>query len=154
MPTLNYTTRVPALKTVGECQTALVEHGARSVTTLYSPTAQPTALAFTLTTPHGDRPYTLTLDIEAMRRQLARESRDKGAHSKAKMTIQNFTGEAHAADVTWRVAKDWLLAQLAMVAAAQVPIEEIMLPYLMVTPNSSLREVYREREASAMAIGG
>jgi hypothetical protein len=83
--------------------------------------------------------------------EILRRASVKGAHGKAKMSRDRFCSRQHAANVAWRVAREWLLAQLAMVEASQVPIEEIMLPYLQVNETQTLREAYRERE-SALAL--
>lgn len=150
MPPLNYTTKVPANKTVQEMQAALGEHGASAVTTMYA-NGLPTGIAFQLNTPHGPRNYSMNLDIAGMRKLLSKVCYDNNAHQAAHMTRQNFCSEKHASDVTWRVAREWLLAQLAMVAAAQVPVEEIMLPYLVMNDaGSTLREQYRQHEIRAI----
>jgi hypothetical protein len=146
---LNYSTQIDATRTVAEMQAALAGAGASAIGTTYDG-GQPTGLTFTLPTPHGPRHYSLPVNVSGVERLLSRAA-DRGAHGKAKMSLQRFRSRQHAANVAWRVAREWLLAQLAMVEAAQVPIEEIMLPYLQVNETQTLREAYRERE-SALAI--
>lgn len=150
MPTLNYSTVVDCGRTVQEMQAALAAAGASAIGTTYAD-GIPTGVTFTLPTPHGPRSYSLPVEWLPVQRLLIEQSR-RGAHSKAKMSRDRFCGRQHAANVAWRVAREWLLAQLAMVEARQVPVEEIMLPYLLIEPERTLRQAYREREDSLLAI--
>jgi hypothetical protein len=55
--------------------------------------------------------------------------------------------------VAWRVVKDWLEANLALVAAQMATIDEVMLPYLHVDGDRTLWQAYREREQAALTAG-
>ena len=55
--------------------------------------------------------------------------------------------------VAWRVAKDWLEACLALIAAQMTTIDTVMLPFLHVDGDKTLWEAYREREQAAIEIG-
>ena len=47
-----------------------------------------------------------------------------------------YTTREHAERVAWRVVKDWLEAQLGMVAAELASLDEVMLPYRQVEGRS------------------
>lgn len=48
--------------------------------------------------------------------------------------------------VAWRVAREWLLAQLAIIEAQMATLDQVMLPYLQVDGQKTLYAAYRERE--------
>lgn len=151
MPTLNYTTTVPVARTVGEVQAMLAEHGAAAVAIRYTD-RQPTGVSFTLPTPHGERAFTLPVDVAAVRRLLVEQERS-GEFRRLRQAAGKFTSSEHAARVAWRVVKDWLEAQLALIEAQMASLDQIMLPYLHVEGEKTLYQVYREREQQAIEGG-
>jgi hypothetical protein len=148
---LNYTTAIPVAQTAGECQAILAAAGASSVVVHYEG-GQPSGLSFTLKTPHGTRAFTLPVDLEAMRRVLAK-AEDDGMFATLRKKSGSFSTREHAARVAWRVAKDWLEACLALIAARMTTIETVMLPYLHVDGDKTLWQAYREREQAAIEMG-
>src|SRR5690349_21099089 len=147
MAVLNYTTSIAATKTVGEMQTALAAAGASRIAVDYD-AGSPVALSFMLVTPHGPRHFTLPVNIDAMHRLLVAEDKAGRIRSGAKATRSS---REQAERVAWRVMKDWLLAQLALVATEMVGLDQVMLPYLHVDESGkTLYGAYKEREAVAM----
>lgn len=138
---VNYTTTIAASKTVGEMQALLAKNGATGVSIEYE-SGEPVALAFRLRTPHGDRHFRLPVDIAAM-------------HSLLRRTTSGRLAEKEQAQrVAWRVVKDWLAAQLALVAANMASVDQVMLPYLVVNPSGqTLIEAYRDQESAAFIEG-
>jgi hypothetical protein len=121
---LNYSTSIPAKRTVTECIALLAESGANTVTAQYQ-ARQPVGLSFRLDTPAGRRDFTMPVNIDGVHRLL--QAADMGARSAPKWRTRD-----HAADVAWRVIKDWLEAQLALIGAEMVTLDEVMLPYLAI----------------------
>jgi len=141
---LNYTTKIPAVQTVGECQAILAQAGASSVAVHYEK-ARPAGLSFRLVTPHGQRNFTLPVDVPAMHAVLLKAKRD-GQFASIHARADAFTTSEHAENVAWRVVKDWLEANLALIAAQMATLSEVMLPYLHVDEERTLWQAYRERE--------
>lgn len=151
MTVLNYTTSIAAAKTLGEVQTMLARHGAARVAVDYTD-GKPSGVSFTLTTPHGARLFTLPVDVDAMHRLLVTEydaGRLKGAKS---ATVARSREQAER--VAWRVVKDWLAAQLALVQTQMAAIDQVMLPYLRVDEHRTLYAAYRDRENVLSIEGG
>lgn len=143
MTVLNYTTTIAASKTIAEVQGLLARHGAARVAIEYDNGAA-SGVAFTLKTPHGDRLFTLPVNVDAMHALLIREYRAgrlKGAKSKA-----SAESREQAERVAWRVIKDWLSAQLALVQTQMAQLDQVMLPYLHVDANHTLYAAYKQRE--------
>jgi hypothetical protein len=149
---LNYTTAIPVHRTVSECQSILAAAGAASVAVRFDD-GQPAGLSFSLRTPHGERAFTLPVDAGAMHRVLAKAEQD-GQFTTLRKSRGTYSSRAHAARVSWRVCKDWLEAVLALIAAQQETLDSVMLPYLHVDGDKTLREAYREREQAAIEAGG
>ena len=63
-----------------------------------------------------------------------------------------YADRAQAERVAWRVLKDWLEAQLALIEAGVADMAEVMLPYLHVAPGVTLYRAYLDNEQ--LAIGG
>jgi hypothetical protein len=118
MPILNYTTKIDPAKTAGEVQTILVKAGAVGVAMQFD-NGDPVGLAFTAMTPFGLREFTLPTNWEAVQRVLRRQ--------KVQPAFQTVE---HAKRVAWRIVKDWVEAQLAIIQTEMVTIDQVMLPYM------------------------
>lgn len=150
MTVLNYTTKIPATKTIGEVQELLAKHGANRISVDYED-GRPAGLTFVLPTPHGLRFFTLPVDVTAMHRLLLAED-DAGRLRSSGMSAANRRSIEHAERVAWRVIKDWLAAQLALVATRMATIDQVMLPYLHTNADGvTLYAAYREREEKALS---
>lgn len=149
---LNYTTKIAAAQTVGECQALLAKSGASAVAVEYA-AGEPVGLSFRLDTPHGRRDFTLPVNIAGIRQVLLNAERD-GQFASLRKSSTAFTSQQHAANVAWRVVRDWLEANLALIAARMASLDEVMLPYLHVAADRTLYQAYREREAALELTAG
>lgn len=144
---LNYTTSIAAARTINEMQAMLGRAGARRVMIEYAD-AKPAALAFSLPTAHGERLYTLPCDVAAVERVLlAQEASGLLRGMKGRVTPEQ------AERVAWRVLKDWLEAQLALVRTQMATVDQVMLPYLHVDADRTLYQAWTEDEARALLAG-
>lgn len=133
MPLLNYTTQIEALKTVGEIQGILASHGARSILTEYGGDGSIVALSFKIIAPQGELAFRLPVNHDATLNVLKRQwNRGK--------VPRRYVDYAQAVRVSWRIIKDWVEAQMAIVETDVVRMEEVFLPYLLVSENKTLFE--------------
>lgn len=149
MGTLNYTTTVAAEKTAGEMSKMLAKHGASRVTVEFD-AGRHVGLTFTLPTPHGPREFSLPIDVDAVQTLLAKQVRDR-------VIQKRYATPEQAERTAWRVAKDWLAAQLALIEAQMATLDEVMLPYLIVEPGPERKTLYaryREHEAAIALTTG
>ena len=128
----NYTTSVPVKKSVGEVFEILADMGASSISIRTDSDKTPSGVGFELAGPNGPRSFELPLQIEGVRKAMANE----GAPA-------SKTTREHAARVAWRIAKDWLRAQAALIEAHIAQLDQIMLPYLVTDPGT--RETLYDR---------
>lgn len=108
MPILNYTTTIDAIKTTSQIQSLLAAKGAHSIATDYAE-GEPSALVFHLMLNHQDLAYRLPCNWRGV---LQTMNRDKKCPLRYKTNNQ-------AKRVAWRIVKDWVEAQLAIIESGQ-----------------------------------
>jgi len=130
MPILNYTTEIRAEKSIGEIQKMLTAHGADTIVIQYAD-GSPGALFFVVPTPYGKIPFRLPANIEAVKRVMERQR------------VRKKVPSDMASRVAWRILKDWVKAQMAILETEMVDLQEIFLPY-MVSQNRTLYETMKD----------
>jgi hypothetical protein len=146
---LNYTTKIPARRTASECADLLAEAGAGSVALDYTD-REPSALMFMLDTPAGRQRFAMPVNVEGMRAVLAKMLAESPPHA-SRAELNRLASTAHARAVAWRVVRDWLAAQLAIIAAGMATLDQVMLPYLAVE-GRTLYELFAESGGFRAAI--
>lgn len=130
----NYTTEVDAYKSLGEIQGALAKHGARQIMVEYDDAGDPSGVAFTIETSVGRSGFMLPANIDGVaavfQRQKVRANREQAIR----------TG--------WRNIRDWVLAQMAIVEAGMVSMEEVFFPYLTDGQGNTLYGLYQSGRLS------
>ena len=119
MPILNYTTSIDVEKTTGEIQKKLATAGAQAVMTEYDKEQVLSAVSFRMMCNNIMVSFRLPAQIDRIYVLL---QKDNKVPRKLKTRHQ-------AARVAWRIIKDWIEAQLAIVEAEQAEMVEVFLPY-------------------------
>lgn len=118
MAILNYTTSIEAEKTAMEIQSKLVRAKATAVLSEYNGSVL-SHISFKVNTAHGEMAFRLPANIDGV---LAAMKRDK------KVPRSQCT-PAQASRVSWRIVKDWVEAQLAIIEAEMATLPQVFLPY-------------------------
>jgi hypothetical protein len=142
---LNYTTTIDATKSASECIARLAAHGASAIGMTYSD-KKPTGLTFRIGTVHGERQFSLPVNVDGTFKALVRARNSGGIPPR-------YAERGQAERVAWRVLKDWLEAQLALIEAGVADMAEVMLPYLHVRPGLTLYRAFVEDEQLALTVG-
>jgi len=137
MPILNYTTKIDVFQSIGEIQGILVRHGAKKVIQDYDDDGRIQALSFMIDTPMGVRGIRLPANVGAVSEVLHKQ--------KVKCDYEQ------AEKVAWRIIKDWVAAQMAILEAEMVTMDEIFLPYMVNNDGMTFFQAYRENQ---LLIGG
>lgn len=132
MPLLNYTTKVNVYTTLGEIQGQLVAHGAKKIVQDYDENGHIAALSFLIDTPAGPRGIRLPANVDAVHAVLTRQ----------KVKCDRDQAER----VAWRIVKDWVEAQMAILESEMVQIDEIFLPYMVDKSGQTLFQAYRNNQ--------
>lgn len=120
----NYTTKVAVSKTLGEITDVLTDMGASAIATDYEDKVL-TAISFRLETKFGLTTYRIPVNIDAIHQEI-QDNRKYGRLAKADRNREQ------AARIAWRIAYDWIDAQMAFLQVEQIEIEQLMLPYMIV----------------------
>ena len=113
----NYTTTINANKTIGEIQEILSKHGATAIMTEYD-NGEVVALSFKINTPRGEIGIKLPANTDKVLRVLKKQKQRNG---------QIKDNQEQATKVAWRIIKDWIDAQMAILETEMVDMEEIFL---------------------------
>ena len=132
MPILNYTTKVDAMKTQSEIIYILAKHGARAVLQEYGDEGNVEALSFRIKTPAGDQAIRLPANVAAVEAVLKRQ----------KIKADWFQAER----VAWRIVKDWVEAQMAILESEMVTLDQIFLPYMLNRQGQTFYELYASQQ--------
>ena len=138
---LNYSTKVAAERTIGEITKLLAQAKAQAILTELEE-GRVSAISFRIVTEFGFLTFRLSARIEAVYRVLV-QSREIPAKLRA---------HDQAARVARRIVKDWLEAQLAMVRAGLVDLEQVFLPYAQDAHGNTLYERMRSQGFSGLRL--
>lgn len=143
MALLNYSTTVPAERTAAEIIRILAKAGATQILTDYVD-GRPTGVAFALATPAGVRQYRLPVDPSPVFKVIDRY--DSGVPPR-------YRNLAQAERIAWRITKDWIEAQLAIIATQMVSADEVFLPYMLVN-GTTVYDLYLTQQLTLGAGDG
>lgn len=134
MALLNYTTEVDADKSAAEIAKCLSMHGAQAVMTEYHPdTGVPTALSFKIQM--GEQPMGFRLPCDPMPvLKILEQQKARTGNRDIKANREQ------AVRVAWRIVKNWVEAQMALVETQMVTTSEVFLPYAVMKDGRTLSQ--------------
>lgn len=142
MAILNYTTTVDAFKTVSEIEYILVKHKAKSIMKHYDGESI-IGLSFLIDNGYQQIPVRLPVKTDECLKVLKKEK------AAGKKNIKDTREQAER--VAWRILKDWVEAQMALLDIEMVSFEEIFLSYI---ETSSGKTVYQCMEEKKFLLEG
>ncbi len=134
MPILNYTTKIDPFRTIAEIHACLVKYGAKNISVDYE----------------GQLPAALTFlaEINGEFVSFRLPSNHIGvlrAMKKDRDIPPRYKTEDQARRVAWRITKDWVEAQMAIVQAELATLPEVFLPYLVTPSGQTLFNAVNDR---------
>lgn len=123
----NYTTKIDPHKTIGEITQILAKHGARETAITYDTDGIPVAVRFMLILSNKPLYFELPARANGVLEALRKDKVPKGL-----LTME------HANRVAWRIIRDWVEAQTALIKAEIAQPQEIFLPYLILKDGQTL----------------
>ena len=136
----NYTTTISVNKTIGEIQGILSKHGATAIMTEYD-NGNVTGLSFKIMTPRGELGIRLPSNTDRVLQVLKNQRKN---NNQVKDTFEQ------ANKVAWRIIKDWVDAQMAILETEMVEMEQIFLPYVL---NNKGKTLYQEFKENQLLLG-
>ena len=141
MSILNYTTKVPVERSVQEIQKTLVKAGANATMLQYTE-GSVSSIAFKLNTKHGDVSFLLPSNPDGVLRVMR-----KG--KSGKVTAEQLQ---QANRVSWRILKDWIEAQMAIITAEMATPLQVFLPYAQ-TKDGTVYECFERGGMNSLTDG-
>ena len=132
MAIANYTTTISVSKTIGEIQAMLGKHGASGVLVQYGNDREPKSVRFSIMSGEHELFYSLPARSE----NILELFKKQGVPRKLQCMEQ-------AQRTAWRLIKDWIRAQTALVEAELVELSEVFLPYMTNDKGDTLFEVMK-----------
>lgn len=147
MAILNYTTEIPVEKTLAEIQTILVKAGASAVLNEYE-AGEIVAVSFKVDVRGQEIGFRLPANIDAVYKVLVARKKYRGWNDEEKYRSSN-TAQAHR--VGWRIIKDWVEAQMALIQLEIASIDQVFLPYAVMRGG---RTLYEHVKDTNLLLGG
>jgi hypothetical protein len=119
----NYTSSVPADKSILQIEKILIEMGARNIAKEYDGYGKVDSIAFSIKNGEGIIPFKLPAKRDPIKRLFLKEYKRP---SKA----QEEAAAAQADRTAWKNVKEWVELQATMIKLEQVEFLEVFLPYV------------------------
>lgn len=137
MAILNYTTTIDAFKTISEIEYILMKHKAKSIMKEFQGESV-IGLSFLIDTGHSQVPVKLPVKVDEC---LAVLKKEKKAGAK---NVKDTNEQAER--VAWRILKNWVDAQMALLDIEMVRLEEVFMPYIIDNSGRTLFEKLEEKQ--------
>jgi hypothetical protein len=134
MPILNYTTGIEASRSIAEIQDCLVKHGAASVLSEFDNNGFIVAVSFRIRVNEQMFDFRLPSDWHPVLALL----------EQTKKVPRRLVTQDQALKVSWRILKDWVEAQMALVEIKMVKTQQVFLPYLVGADDKTLYERFEK----------
>lgn len=149
---LNYTTKIDADKTASEIARCLSMHGASAILTEYDAQTQLiSAISFKIRVNEREMGFRLPCDWRPVYEILAKGKKfpwDQKRKDKMKSDL-----EMQAVRTAWRIVKDWVEAQMALVETQMVNIGGVFLPYAVMKDGRTLVETVQSNPEFLLGSG-
>ncbi len=146
MPLLNYTTEIEPAKTLGEITALLVAARAQAIMTEFDGAGNPTAVSFRVLGKFGQMGFKLPCNYLAAGKILNKQA------TSGKIPRRYVNDNIQARRVAWRILRQWLEAQLALVELEMVPLEQIFLSYMQTDDGRTVYERLEEKRFGGLML--
>lgn len=144
MSLLNYTTKIDPDKTAQEIARCLSMHGAKAVLTEYDEKeGLVVAISFKISMDGRDLTFRLPCDWKPVWTILQNDPSIPRSHK----------DQTQAVRTAWRIVKDWVEAQMALVETKMVTTAQVFLPYAIMKNQKTLSENIAENPTLLLGNG-
>jgi len=135
MPIKNYSTTISVERTISQIEKILALHGAKAIMKEYDDAGKVTAVNFIVDFLEGRSiPFRLPLNVQALMEKINYDI-ENPQEREGRIPSTRKNDMEYARRVGWRIIKDWIDAQMALVDLKQVKITQVFLPYAYDTLN-------------------
>ena len=150
---LNYTTTVPAEKTVAQIIALLARKNASSITQDFYPDGRVKAIRFIMRVGQLPVVFALPSNVDGVAGILAKEKPYK-ARSQGSRDQYTMRQREDAERISWRILKDWVEAQIALIESGQADPAQVFMPYAQRENGQTMYQLWLESTQKALPNGG
>ncbi len=143
-----WTTEISLAKSVAEITQMLTDAQAMAILTELAQ-GKPTAISFRIRTSWGVMSFRLPAETDAVHQILSKRDRT-GRHAIA----PRYRTREQAKRTAWRVVRDWLEAQLALIECGLARLEQVFLPYAQNDRGETVYERLKAEKFSGLLLTG
>lgn len=149
MSILNYTTTVPAHSSVAQIIGLLSRKGAQSITQEFYPDGRVRAVSFVMLVGMVPVRFVLPANTSGVAGVMLKDEpynhRRIGTRDQYEAKIRE-----QAERVAWRILKDWIEAQMALIESGQAEPAQIFMPYATDRTGQTMFQVWMEQNLKAL----
>ncbi len=123
----NYSTKIPVETTILGIEKILTKHGVTDIWKQYSGDGEIEGINFAVKTEVGHLSYKLPANVMAVQQVLKNQKNAGGLTHVPWYAINDL---AQSRRTVWRILKDWIDAQMALIELDIAKIEQVFLPYM------------------------
>lgn len=131
----NYTSDIPASRTVANIESYLAQCGITGIMKQYRH-GRVVALVFQAPDDNGSRTIKLPSDVEGTHEFLWEQY--QGEAKRPRRSKADFAEQAER--TAWKVMDDWVRVQMTLIAVQKKSVTEVFLPYIMVSETQTFFE--------------
>lgn len=145
MGLLNYTTKIDPDKTAAEVSKILSKHGATAVMTEFDEKdGFVTALSFKIKLNDKELGFKLPVDWRPVFKVLTNGRKNPHSYNEQRKARWESEWKLQAVRTAWRIVKDWVEAQMALVETQMATTAQVFLPYAIMRDGKTLSEKVAE----------
>jgi len=130
MPLKNYTSSVPANKSICHIETTLAKNGATQVLKEYDPLGNVSALSFSINAHIGGGDSTrLDFKLPVKLAECEKILRSQRTRNAQPHTLKKIPAQAER--TAWKILSDWVDAQMALLQIKQVELAQVFVAFLV-----------------------
>lgn len=155
MPLLNHSTEKPADATIGEISKILSKWGVQGILTEYEG-RQVSSVSFKILVGERTMGFKMPCNWRSVKAALTsyNENRTyKGVGYARKLQKRVDDSDEQAIRVAWRIIKDWIEAQMALVEVNMATVPQVFLPYAITRDGKTLAEKMGEDPSLLLGEG-
>jgi len=152
MALLNYTTEIDADKTAAQIAKILSMHGASAVMTEYDPESNyVSALSFKIKMADRELAFRLPTDWRPVYAILTKGKKIPYGEQPRRRFESRWREQA--VKTSWRIVKDWVEAQCALIETQMVTTAQVFLPYAVMRDGKTLSETVAQNPQFLLGEG-
>lgn len=141
MPILNYTTKVAPEKTASEIVAMLGRKGADEVHQQFA-AGRIAGITFVFKVSGEPVRFNLPVNVDGVHAHMKKIRRD------------GSMDRAQSERIAWRIVKDWIEVQIALVESQQAEMAQVFMPYAMIAPGKTMYAAFTEQAQQRLLGSG